>query len=87
MNCPNCNSSSVATLDSRPQKHWNTRKRKKLCAECGHKFTTVEIPTEELSNSLALAQKEGRESLKRDVEGSVDNIYSHIINSIEELTT
>lgn len=43
MTCPNCSSDDIRTIDSRPKKKPIVRARRKLCLECGHKFTTHEL--------------------------------------------
>lgn len=45
MNCPKCKSEDLLTVDvrSKPVGRW----RRKECQNCGHRFNTVEITTEE----------------------------------------
>lgn len=63
MNCPRCGSTNVYTLDSRDGKHGRIRRRR--CADCDSRWTTVEIGAEEyerlkrLRDAIAEAIKEG----------------------------
>lgn len=41
MNCPNCNSENLKIARTRVVK--NGIKRSRLCNDCGHKFTTIEM--------------------------------------------
>jgi len=43
MNCPECNSKKTEVLDSRPRVFGDTIRRRRICSECDHKFTTYEI--------------------------------------------
>lgn len=45
MNCPKCQSLQVAVVDSRPYK--DTIKRRRLCRDCGSRFSTMEVQVEE----------------------------------------
>ena len=46
ISCPRCQSDETAVKDSRIAN--GTRRRRRLCAICGHAFTTYEIPAETL---------------------------------------
>lgn len=47
MKCPNCNYDGVEVIDSRPAHSRIVRRRK--CKTCGHKYTTWEVPADELA--------------------------------------
>ena len=44
--CPSCRSPDIATIESRPVLTGSlyTRRRRKECRSCGHRFTTAEVP-------------------------------------------
>lgn len=42
MKCPKCGSYQIKVVDSRERPEDNTRWRRRKCAECGHKFHTIE---------------------------------------------
>ena len=54
MNCPSCNHDKNATLESR--KSPNITRRRRECLECGHRWTTSEINTEEYQGTLENAK-------------------------------
>lgn len=57
MICPKCKSDQLHCVDSRPAPESVRRRRE--CLECGHRFSTIEIPEERLvtleAMELALA--------------------------------
>ena len=55
MNCPMCKSENLYTVDSR-QQNFGVQRRKK-CADCGHRFTTAEIPLDEYKELKAFCVK------------------------------
>lgn len=63
MKCPECNSANLKVTDSRHYDEGileNTKRRKRVCKDCQHAFTSFEIcyPKEELERVLkALNQK------------------------------
>ena len=42
MRCPKCTSIEDKVVDSRVSKEGNTIRRRRECAECGHRYTTIE---------------------------------------------
>jgi len=42
MRCPYCNSSESQVKDSRPNEEDGTIRRRRICSDCGAKFTTLE---------------------------------------------
>ena len=42
MKCPFCNASDTKVIDSRPADDNSSIRRRRLCAECGKRFTTYE---------------------------------------------
>lgn len=42
MRCPYCNSDDTRVVDSRPVEDTNSIRRRRLCDECGKRFTTYE---------------------------------------------
>ncbi|MBP7372763.1 MAG: transcriptional repressor NrdR [Opitutaceae bacterium] len=42
MRCPKCTSIEDKVVDSRARKEGNTIRRRRECAECGHRYTTIE---------------------------------------------
>lgn len=51
MRCPSCNSENVVCVDSRQWNEGKTRRRR-ACADCGGRFSTVEIYLKEYDNLL-----------------------------------
>ena len=41
MICPKCNSNNLTCIDSRPSE--NVTRRRRVCCECKHRFSTIEI--------------------------------------------
>ena len=42
MKCPFCSSENTRVIDSRPADHTNSIRRRRLCDDCGKRFTTYE---------------------------------------------
>lgn len=42
MKCPFCNHENTSVIDSRPAEDNNSIRRRRVCAECGKRFTTYE---------------------------------------------
>ncbi|MEO0416229.1 MAG: transcriptional regulator NrdR [Verrucomicrobiota bacterium] len=64
MRCTKCNSFDDKVIDSRMSKDGFSIRRRRMCIECGHRFTTYEQV--ERSNVLVIKHDGTRESLKRD---------------------
>ena len=45
MLCPKCGGQNLHIVDSRPRE--TTQFRRRACADCGHRFNTLEIPADE----------------------------------------
>jgi len=71
MRCPYCNSSDSQVKDSRPNEEDGTIRRRRVCNECGAKFTTIErvqlrdIMVRKVGGSL---QPFDREKLARSIQ-------------------
>jgi len=64
MHCPKCNHSDTKVLDTRLAKHNMAVRRRRQCAGCGYRFTTVE---EILREDRAVIKRDGsREDFSRD---------------------
>ena len=49
--CPSCGHNKVATIDSRKDKgEW--RRRRKRCEACKHRWSTLEVPEDDLAELL-----------------------------------
>ena len=46
--CPSCGSRDVGVIDSRSWEDLQERRRRRECDACGHRWTTVEVPIDEL---------------------------------------
>lgn len=57
MRCPYCGSEQLIVTDSRP--HGSGTKRRRECADCGRRFTTMERPV-----------LPGRRKIKKDGRGA-----------------
>lgn len=55
MNCPQCDSYQVRTVDSRP--YVTQVRRRRECADCGFRFNTIEIPLDEYKRLKQAALK------------------------------
>ncbi len=64
MHCPYCNTADTEVIDSRQSEGGESIRRRRMCGECGRRFTTYERP-EDLS--LKVIKKDGaREDFSRD---------------------
>ena len=52
MSCPNCGNHHTDTIDSRPTKPW--RIRRKRCRMCSHRWSTYEVPADQLEGMVEL---------------------------------
>ena len=43
MKCPNCGSMNTHVIDSRFSKSTNATRRRRLCHDCNHRFTSYEV--------------------------------------------
>ena len=57
MRCPKCTSIEDKVVDSRISKEGNTIRRRRECAECGHRYTTVEIL---VRDGIVVIKRDGR---------------------------
>jgi len=57
MRCPKCTSIEDKVIDSRISKEGNTIRRRRECAECGHRFTTVELL---VRDGIMVIKRDGR---------------------------
>lgn len=63
MKCPFCNKENTRVIDSRPAEENNSIRRRRLCDECGKRFTTYEkIETIPL---IVIKKDNNRESFER----------------------
>jgi transcriptional regulator NrdR family protein len=73
LHCPNCNLTNVLVKDSRISEDGTTRRRRRVCADCGHRYSTMEVPLEmfdgispiEISYRFRLIKKDLTEVLTR----------------------
>ena len=64
MRCPKCTSIEDKVVDSRVSKEGNTIRRRRECAECGYRYTTIEAL---VRDSLVVIKRDGRtEPFSRD---------------------
>ena len=54
MDCPKCNNAHTGVVDSRNES--NLVNRRRWCADCGHRFSTVEISKDEYKVILKLKE-------------------------------
>ena len=83
MRCPKCTSIEDKVVDSRVSKEGNTIRRRRECAECGYRYTTIEgIMPEELKVVKRNAVREDfdRDKLRR---GIANACYKRPINPDE----
>lgn len=50
MRCEECGAERLEVLDSRPDENRNVIRRRRVCAECGSRITTIECPREMLED-------------------------------------
>ena len=55
MKCPDCSSTVSSVLETRRYDHSNRRRRE--CLECGYRWTTMEIHSDEFIRLLKVEQK------------------------------
>lgn len=64
MRCPKCSSSDDKVIDSRAARNGAAIRRRRVCLNCGHRFTTYE---EVVKTSLRVIKRDGRhEDLDRN---------------------
>lgn len=49
MKCPNCKNNNIYVLDTRPSSE-NSIRRRRVCLDCDHRWTTYEYSKEDLDN-------------------------------------
>lgn len=49
MACQNCNGREVKSMTTREHPTYNWVRRRRMCADCGHRWWTVELAEDELS--------------------------------------
>ena len=60
MICEKCGGSNLYTIDSRPGRNGIGTRRRKECADCGHRITTYEVTQKEydlIQNSQKMLKK------------------------------
>lgn len=93
MYCPSCSGKKLNIIDSRDVKKNNQTKRRRICLECGYRFTTVEnldIPPIEVLKDKNIIEQFNSEILKNSIfEAFKDNGKSNIdtIKNITETLT
>lgn len=50
MRCEECGADRLDVIDSRPDENRNIIRRRRVCAECGNRITTIECPREMLED-------------------------------------
>lgn len=56
INCPACGKCGTRCIDSRPHNDGASFKRRRVCSQCGGRFTTIEI-TRDLFDALTFAPR------------------------------
>lgn len=51
MNCPNCYSGNVYVIDSRQVSNGNKIRRRRKCADCDHRFNSIEFLVDHLTEA------------------------------------
>ncbi|MCL2338991.1 MAG: transcriptional regulator NrdR [Proteobacteria bacterium] len=96
MRCPYCNSTESQVKDSRPNEEDGTIRRRRICSECGARFTTIErVQMRDLmvKKSNGEVQPFDREKLARSIriacrkrnvsDKQIDSIVSSIQRRLE----
>ncbi len=79
MKCPKCQSNNEKVIDSRDTHGDWTRRRRRVCISCNHRWTTTEIPTEMVNELIALAQTHlAIEEAYRDVFGKSRGVLDKV---------
>lgn len=77
MLCPKCNSDNLTCIDSRPS--GGVTRRRRVCIECKHRFSTIEINIAEYNelkdNQMLLANMR---SISREVIDALKNFRGNI---------
>ena len=55
--CRYCGSGNAMTIDSRPADRPSWRRRRKQCADCNMRWSTIELPVEDIESLLAITYK------------------------------
>jgi len=55
--CRYCGSGNAMTIDSRPADRPSWRRRRKQCADCNRRWSTIELPVEDIESILAITYK------------------------------
>jgi transcriptional repressor NrdR len=64
MRCPKCSHTDDKVIDSRTVRNGDVIRRRRVCLECGHRFTTYE---EVIKSALRVIKRDGRhEDLDRN---------------------
>ena len=92
MRCPYCNSTESQVKDSRPNEEDGTIRRRRICSECGARFTTIErVQMRDLmvKKTSGEIQPFDREKLSRSIRiacrkrGVSDKQIDSIVSSIQ----
>lgn len=67
--CPECDGVSIGVTDSRPTNSlgFPTIRRRRLCADCGHRWVTIEVPF----GSVADMRDAHRAELQKEVADAI----------------
>ena len=77
MKCPKCEHRENKVIDSREVREGAAIRRRRLCLNCGHRFTTYE---EVLRATLQIIKRDGRrEELSRDPQELEKGVLTHFI--------
>lgn len=57
VHCRFCSSSDVNTIDSRPADRPAWRRRRKVCNTCHQRWSTIELPVEDIESILSITYK------------------------------
>lgn len=55
--CPACSNRRVRCIDTRPLNDYTSIRRRRICFDCGHRFTTHEVIVDEFEAKMAAADR------------------------------
>lgn len=55
MPCPSCGGLIVSATDIRWSKRWSAIRRRRICEGCNYRWTTLELPLEQVQRAAQLA--------------------------------
>lgn len=55
MPCPSCAGRIISATDIRWSKRWSAIRRRRICESCDYRWTTLELPVEQVQRAARLA--------------------------------